>query len=73
LHAINAQIFAPLFGRALVEGRLRSDASTGEIVEWLQGVMALFAGRDDLDDDAQRTMLRRFVLPGQAGALPDDV
>jgi AcrR family transcriptional regulator len=64
LHAINARVFAPLFGRALAEGRLRSDASTGEIVEWLQGVMALFAGRDDLNDDAQRAMLRKFVLPG---------
>jgi AcrR family transcriptional regulator len=64
LHAINAQIFAPLFGRALAEGRLRSDAPTDEMVEWLQGVMALLAGRDDLDEEAQRKMLRTFVLPG---------
>jgi AcrR family transcriptional regulator len=64
LHAINTRVFAPLFARALAEGRLRSDTSTDEIIEWLQGVMALFVGRDDLDDAAQRRMLRTFVLPG---------
>jgi AcrR family transcriptional regulator len=64
LHRINSRVFGPLFARALGEGRLRTDVSADAIVEWLQGVMALFAGRSDLDDEAQRTMIRAFVLPG---------
>jgi hypothetical protein len=33
------------------------------MVDWLQGVLALLAGRDDLDDDAERRLIREFVLP----------
>jgi AcrR family transcriptional regulator len=64
IHQVNARIFGPLLGRAMAEGRLRSDVPVDAMVEWLQGVVALLAGRRDLDDEAMRTLARRFVLPG---------
>jgi AcrR family transcriptional regulator len=63
IHEVNARIFGPAIGRAMAEGRLRTDVPVDALVEWLQGVLALVAGRNDLDDEALRTMVRRFVLP----------
>jgi AcrR family transcriptional regulator len=63
LHEINSRVFGPLLARALAEGRLRSDVPVDAIVEWLQGVSALLAGRQDLNDDDLRTMARRFLVP----------
>lgn len=63
LHEICSRLFAPLLGRALAEGRLRSDVSVDSIVEWLQGVAALLAGRSTLAEDRMRTMVRNFVVP----------
>jgi AcrR family transcriptional regulator len=64
VHAINGKAFAPILARALAEGRLRADVTADSMIEWLQGVMALFAGRDDLDAERQREMIRAYVLPG---------
>lgn len=63
IHEVNSRIFGPLLGRAMAEGRLRADVPLDAMIEWLQGVVALLAGRGDLDDDALSTMARRFVLP----------
>jgi AcrR family transcriptional regulator len=63
LNAITGDAFGALFAEALTQGRLRTDVSTDAMVEWLQGVQALFAGREDLDPTSQRTMIRNFVLP----------
>jgi AcrR family transcriptional regulator len=63
LHAINYRAFAPIFARAMAASRLRTDVSTDSMVEWLQGVMALLSGRDDLSEDEQRSMLRSYVIP----------
>lgn len=64
IHKINARIFGPLLARAMAEGRLRSDVPIDALHEWLQNIVTLLASRDDLNDEAQRTMVRRFVLPG---------
>jgi AcrR family transcriptional regulator len=62
-HGYTARAFEPLFARALSEGRLRTDVSVDAMVDWLQGVLALLAGRDDLDDQAERLLIHEFVLP----------
>ena len=64
IHQINARIFGPLLARALADGRLRSDVPIDALHEWLQNIVTLLASRDDLDDEAQRILVRRFVLPG---------
>jgi hypothetical protein len=33
------------------------------MVEWLQGVMTLLAGRDDLTDAEQRAMITNYIIP----------
>jgi AcrR family transcriptional regulator len=63
LHAINHRIYAPIFARAMAEGRLRTDVTTDSMVEWLQGVMTLLAGRDDLAEDEQRAMIESYIIP----------
>jgi TetR/AcrR family transcriptional regulator, cholesterol catabolism regulator len=62
VHMIAGNIFGPLLARAMAEGRLRSDVSIDAIVEWLQGIVALLAGRSDLTRDELRTMASRFVV-----------
>jgi len=64
IHQVNAKIFGPLLGRAMAEGRLRRDVTADSMYEWLQNVVTLLAGRNDLDDESQRTLVRQFVLPG---------
>jgi AcrR family transcriptional regulator len=64
LHSINRSVFGGLFARALSEGRLRTDVSADSMVEWLQGVMTLLSGRDDLEAEEQREIITEFVLPG---------
>jgi AcrR family transcriptional regulator len=64
LHRINTRAFAAIFARAMAEERLRTDVGADSMIEWLQGIMALLAGRDDLDEHRQREMLRDYVLPG---------
>jgi AcrR family transcriptional regulator len=63
IHQVNEKIFGPLLGRAMAEGRLRRDVPIDSMFEWLQNVVTLLAARNDLDDEAQRTMVRRYVLP----------
>lgn len=63
-HGYTERAFEPLFARAMSDGRLRTDVSVGSMVDWLQGVLALLAGRDDLDGEAERRLVREFVLPG---------
>jgi AcrR family transcriptional regulator len=62
-HGYTARAFEPLFARALSEGRLRTEVSVDAMVDWLQGVLALLAGRDDLDEAAERRLIREFILP----------
>jgi AcrR family transcriptional regulator len=64
IHEVNAKIFGPLLARAMADGRLRRDVPLDSMFEWLQSVVTMLAGRDDLDDEAQRTIVRRYVLPG---------
>lgn len=69
-HGYTVRAFEPLFARALSEGKLRTDVTVDAMVDWLQGVLALLAGRDDLDDAAERQLVRDFVLPGLLSSPP---
>lgn len=63
LHGINHRVYAPIFARAMAAGRLRTDVTTDSMVEWLQGVMTLLSGRDDLSESEQDAMIRDYVIP----------
>lgn len=64
LHGFTLDALEPLFARGRAEGVLRTDVSPEAMVDWLQSVMALLAGRDDLDEDSERRLLRDFALRG---------
>lgn len=63
MHGVVWDTFAPLIEAGRSADLLRPEASDHDIVEWLQGVIAFFAPRVDLDDTAQRRRIRLFVLP----------
>jgi len=63
LHGINHRAYGPIFARAMAAGRLRTDVTTDSMIEWLQGVMTLLSGRDDLSDAEQDAMVRNYVIP----------
>lgn len=56
--------FEPLLTRAAADGVLRTDVSVAEIIDWLHGVVLMLAGRDDLDEAAERRLMASFVLRG---------
>jgi AcrR family transcriptional regulator len=62
-HGYTGRAFEPLFARALAEGTLRTDVTVDAMVDWLQGVLALLAGRDDLGSEGERRLISQFVLP----------
>lgn len=63
LHGINRKGFGPLLARAIAANVLRTDVSVDAMVIWLQGVMTMLMGRDDLDKAALRETVENFVLP----------
>lgn len=63
LHKINTQAFRPLMARAISAGLLRTDVSVDAMTGWLQGVMTMLSGRNDLDPNALRQTVQNFVLP----------
>lgn len=63
LHKINTRAFGPLLARAITAGLLRTDVSVDAMTGWLQGVMTMLSGRNDLDQDALRQTVQNFVLP----------
>lgn len=63
LHAINRRAFGPFLARAVAADILRTDVSVDAMVVWLQDVMTMLTGRDDLDEQALRVTVRDFILP----------
>lgn len=63
IHEIVARAYGSLFARALSERRLRTDIATDAMIEWIQGVLGMLSGRDDLDDEGLRVRIRGFLLP----------
>lgn len=63
MHGFVWDAFAPLIECGRAAELLRTEASDHDLVECLQGVIAFFAPRVDLDETAQRRRIRLFVLP----------
>jgi AcrR family transcriptional regulator len=63
MHQIVFDTFARLIVRGRERGVVREDASDHDIVEWIQGIITLFAPRDDLSDFEQRRRIRTFLVP----------
>lgn len=55
--------WGPILNDARDQGRLRPDISNEDILEWLRHVHTVLLLRDDQDEDAQRTILKRFLVP----------
>jgi AcrR family transcriptional regulator len=64
MHGFTLRALEPLFTRARAERVLRTDVTPEAMVDWLQSVLALLSGRDDLGEEAERRLLRDFVLRG---------
>ncbi len=62
-HGYTVRAFEPLFARAISEGSLRTEVTVDAMVDWLQGVLALLAGRNDLSAEEEHRLVREFVLP----------
>lgn len=63
MHQIVFDTFAPLIVQGRERGVIREDASDHDIVEWIQGIITLFAPRDDLSDFEERRRIRTFLVP----------
>ena len=63
LHQFILRFWAPSFAAARSAGALRDTVTDDEIVEWLSGVWMMLAQRTDLDEAAERRILRQFLLP----------
>ena len=64
LRGFTWRTFEPLLLRAGKQGVLRTDVPLEEIIDWLHGVVLMLAGRDDLDESAERRLMANFVLRG---------
>jgi AcrR family transcriptional regulator len=63
MHQIVFDTFAPLIVQGREQSVIREDASDHDIVEWIQGIITLFAPRDDLSDFDERRRIRTFLVP----------
>jgi AcrR family transcriptional regulator len=63
MHQIVFDTFAPLILQGREHGVVREDVSDHDIVEWIQGIITLFAPRDDLSAFDERRRIRTFLVP----------
>jgi hypothetical protein len=62
MHHLVAELWSPLFARGRAEGKLRTDVSEDQMVEWIRGVYLMLMLRSDLDAEGDRAMVRSFLL-----------
>jgi hypothetical protein len=70
---LTAEMWDPIFNRAMERGELRADLDLTEVAEWLALIQFILVGRLDFarpDDPGHRKLLKTFVLPA---LLPADV
>ncbi|KUH67527.1 TetR family transcriptional regulator [Mycolicibacterium novocastrense] len=63
---LTAEMWEPIFQRAIDRGEIRSDIDLSAVAEWLALVQFIMVGRLDFspsEDPDHREMLRAFVLP----------
>jgi AcrR family transcriptional regulator len=63
MHTIVYDTFIPIITRGREAGIIRPDASDHDLVEWIAGIITLFAPRDDLTDHEERRRIQTFLLP----------
>ncbi len=63
MHRIVYDTFIPIINRGRARDIIRPDASDHDIVEWIAGIITLYAPRDDLTDHDERRRIRTFLLP----------
>jgi AcrR family transcriptional regulator len=63
MQAIVLDVIGPMLRRGRERGEMRAEVSDDRAVEWLRGVYLMLMLREDLDADAERTLIADFVLP----------
>lgn len=63
MQGIVIEILGPMLDRARARNELRPGIDNERIVEWLRGIYLMLIMREDLDADAERALIRDFVLP----------
>jgi AcrR family transcriptional regulator len=62
-HQIVYDTYEPLITEGHRRALIRDDVSDHDLVEWIQGIITLFAPREDLSDFEERRRLRAFLIP----------
>jgi AcrR family transcriptional regulator len=63
---LTAEMWGPVFARAIERGEVRSDLNISAVAQWLALVQFILVGRLDFaasDDPVHRELLSQFVLP----------
>lgn len=63
MQGIVLDVLGPMLRRARERGEIRPEVSDDRVVEWLRGVYLMLILREDLDADAEKSLVADFVLP----------
>lgn len=63
MQGIVLDVLGPMLRRARERGEIRPEVSDDRAVEWLRGVYLMLILREDLDADAEKSLVADFVLP----------
>ena len=63
MHQIVYDTYAPVITEGHRRELIREDVSDHDMVEWIQGIITLFAPREDLSEFEERRRLRTFLVP----------
>jgi AcrR family transcriptional regulator len=63
IHTYILDFWQQAFDQAREGGQVRATVTDDEIVEWLSSVWMMIIMRTDLTEDAERRMIRNFLLP----------
>lgn len=61
--AVTKRLWGPLLAKAREEGLINPDISDERYLDWIQQIEAVLSMRDDFSEEAQRQMLRDFLVP----------
>nr|WP_175364470.1 TetR/AcrR family transcriptional regulator [Mycobacterium lentiflavum] len=63
MQGIVLDVLGPMLRRARERGEIRPEVSDDRAVEWLRGVYLMLILREDLDAEAEKSLVADFVLP----------
>jgi len=70
MQEIVLDVLGPMLDRARERGEIRGDVSNDRAAEWLRGVYLMLILREDLDTNAEKTMISDFVVPSLISPVP---